>query len=164
MTCRDVRRHLMAWARTGVGDRAEREAIWAHLRQCPSCEERARLWALKHVLLQATRADAADPAPSLYARVSAQLRQQRARAVFSFWEAVRAFSASVALVAMIVLILLVGVNIYVHQQIPSGRRDFISALMERNFSEAERLVFAGEEELNPDSVLSALVAESRESR
>ncbi|GBC77073.1 hypothetical protein HRbin08_00542 [bacterium HR08] len=164
MTCRDVRRHLMAWARIGAEDRAEREAVRAHLRQCPSCEEEARLWALRRMLLQATRTDVVDPDPSLYARVSAQVRRQRARPVFPFWEAVRAFSASIALTATIVLILLVGVNIYVHQQIPSGRRDFVSALMERNFSEAERLVFAGEEELNQDSVLGALVAESRESR
>ncbi len=166
MTCRDIRKRMAMWARAaspGEIAGAEREALAAHLSACPACAEELRLLALKRILLRATRVPEVDPAPSLYARVSARLRQERARSLFSFWEAARTFAASVAVVAMLLLMLLAGVNIYIHQQIPVERRDFISALMERNFSEAERLVFAGEE-LSQEGVLSALAAEPRESR
>ncbi|MCS6816555.1 MAG: hypothetical protein N0A16_02845 [Blastocatellia bacterium] len=166
MTCRDIRKRMAMWARAanrGGGAAEEREALAAHLSACPVCAEELRLLALKRILLQATRAPEAEPMPSLYARVSARLREERVRPVFSFWEAARAFAASVAVVAMILLMLLVGVNVYIHRQIPAERRDFISALMERNFSEAERLVFAGEE-LSQEGVLSALAAEPQGSR
>jgi len=119
--------------------------------------------ALKRVLLQATRGAEADPDPALYARVSARLRESWTRPVFSFWEVVRATAASVVLVGVLVFLLLVGVNVYINR-IATERWDFISALMERNLSEAERLVFAGEEELSPEGVLTALASELRESR
>ncbi len=123
-----------------------------------------RVMALKRLLLQATRGAEADPDPALYARVSARLREWGARPVLSFWEVVRTTAASVVLVAMLVLLLLVGVNVYIHNRGATERRDFISALMERNLSEAERLVFAGEGELSPEGVLTALASELRESR
>jgi len=166
MTCREIRKRMAMWARAtgreGIAA-AEREALAAHLAVCSACAEELRHLALKRVLLQATRAPEADPAPSLYARVSARLRQERSRSVFPFWEVARAFATSVAIVAMLILMLLVGANVYIHRQIPVEPRDFMSALMERNFSEAERVVFAVED-LSQEGVLTALATESRESR
>lgn len=167
MTCRDLRKRMAEWERASGWEpvaRSEQEAIAAHLSACPACAERLRLLALRRVLLRATRAPEADPAPSLYARVSARLRQERARPAFSFWEAARAFAASVAVVATLLLLVLVGVNVYIRQQLPTERRDFISALMERNFSEAERVVLAEDKDLSPEGVLSVLAVEPRESR
>lgn len=164
MTCRDIRQHIEQWARGDGLPELVREALAAHLVSCASCAERVRIVALRSALLRAMTVEEADPAPAFYARVSARVREQSAGRIFSFWETVRAFSATVVMVAVILLLVLVGVNVYIHQRLPAERRDFVSALMERNLSESERVVFAGEGELSPEGVLSALALEPRGSR
>lgn len=167
MTCQDIRERIRGWVRSAGPEglpSTEREVILGHLLGCAACEEEMRVMALKRLLLRATGGAEVDPDPALYARVSVRLRESWTRPALSFWEVVRATAASVVLVATLVLLLLAGASVYIHQQVPTERRDFISALMERNFSEAERVVLAGEGELSPDGVLTALASELRESR
>ncbi len=157
MSCRDVRKKMTAWgARSLSGEEAR--AMAAHLSDCRSCRRRSEVAWLKHRLLEATRAEGGDLSAHFLMQLRARLGAT-APVTPSLWEGVRAFGQALAFTAVLVLMLIVGIHLYIRQEIVAENTDFFRLVAERNFSSSEQVILADDRDLTSDQVLRALIAE-----
>jgi len=108
-TCREVRQYFQ-------GDLFEPQTaeLRNHLAGCPKCAREYRLIRLQHGLLQATLPgeEALELSPGFLARLAARRRAAQPDEKWTFWELVWSFSKPFAMVAMVLLILIGGLNLY----------------------------------------------------
>lgn len=107
-TCREIKPYFL-------GDLTEPQAarLREHLAKCPQCAKERRRARLARVLLQATLPD--EPEVQLLPNFLVKLRARRAASAgekWTFWELVWSFSRSFATVAVILLLLIGGLNLY----------------------------------------------------
>ncbi|GEM_PF-5784891 len=108
-TCREVRRYLQR-ASSEPRDRRLRE----HLTACPRCARAYHLRRVERELLQATlpAEGAPKPPPDFPTRLMARWRQGSFGERWTFWEFVWNFSKPFAVITMIALIFVGGMNLY----------------------------------------------------
>ncbi|RMG46384.1 MAG: hypothetical protein D6723_17145 [Acidobacteria bacterium] len=122
--CREVRRYLHHTS-LEPEDRRLRE----HIAVCRRCARAYRLLRVERELLQATlpTEGAPQPSPDFLTRLMIRWRQGPSSERWTFWEFVWNFSKPFAVITMIVLIVIGGMNVYT-----TDRQQRRPALMEND--------------------------------
>ena len=158
MNCRETREKFARYSKRELSP-IEGKAVAAHLARCRDCTATYRLFHLKRQLLLATVPEQDTKlSPYFYSRLKARLGELAQVPLPTFWETARVFSRSFALAALILFVVMAGINVYLRSTQPAERYDYVGALAERNLSEGERTVFAEDGELTSDRVLTALIS------